>query len=73
MTEAAKRPRTDLMRQCAEGHRTIANTYAMDLDEDAQVTAQGSLMTALLLEAAATFIDAVPVPEPETVADATPS
>jgi len=54
-----KLPSTDVMRQCADGHRTMANMYALDTSEGAEVVAQGSLLTALLLEAAATYIDAV--------------
>lgn len=68
MSEAPKRPNTALMRSAAEGHRTLSRLYALDPTPDADVTAQGSLMTALLLEAAAEFIDAVPQSEPEKVA-----
>lgn len=54
-----KLPSTDVMRSCANGHRTMANMYALDTSEGAEVVAQGSLLTALLLEAAADYIDAV--------------
>lgn len=61
MSELPKLPSTAVMRQCADGHRTLANMYALDTSEGAEVTAQGSLITALLLEAAADYIDAVNV------------
>lgn len=57
MSAAPQLPSTAVMRQCAESHRTVAGMYRLDPDPDAEVTADASMVTALLLEAAADWID----------------